>query len=209
MGQNVRIYGAGARKVLERMAEQKRKSVMALCLITVMAFMWVRVLTGEGPEGAQAAPVTELPHTQDPPNEEYRVSFVELPKVAGRNDVIVRDFFASNGWQHFVDRQGRKTDGIEEVSVVSTDGNEEVLKKVAKKLKLEATLVSENPLAFINGQVRRRGDSLLVRDGTHAYECEVVQIEDNVVVIRCKEAEITLKLVPVSTIDNRTLTNEQ
>ncbi|MHC4300319.1 MAG: hypothetical protein ACYS7Y_23850 [Planctomycetota bacterium] len=205
----MRIYSAGARRVLDRLAEQKKKSVMALCLVTVMAFMWVRVLTGQAPEGVEAAPVTELPYTQDPPNEEYKVSFVQLPKVAGRNDVIVRDFFASNGWQHFVDRQGRKTDGIEEVSVVSTDGNEEVLKKVAKKLKLEATMVSDPPLAFINGQVRRRGDQMLVRDGTHTYECEVVQIEDNVVVIKCEEAEITLKLVPVSAIENPTLTIEQ
>ena len=42
MKQNVKIYSAGARKVLDRFAEQKKKSVMALCLVTVMAFMWVR-----------------------------------------------------------------------------------------------------------------------------------------------------------------------
>ena len=202
MRQNVRNNSAGARKVLQRLAEEKKKSVMALCLITVMAFMWVRVLTRKTPEGAEAAPVTEQSDTENPSNEKYRVSFVELPKVAGRNDVIVRDFFALDGWQHFVDRQGRKPDGIEEVSIVSTDGNEEVIKKVAKKLKLGATMVSANPLAFVNGEVRWIGDEVLVRDGTETYVCEVVHIEDNTVVIKCEEAEITLKLVPVSTIEN-------
>ena len=88
------------------------------------------------------------------------------------------------------------------MSVVSTNGNEEVIKRVAKKLKLEATMVSTNPLAFVNGQVRRIGDKMLVTDGTQRYECEVVKIEDNTVVIKCGEAEITLKLMPVSTIGN-------
>ena len=200
MRQNMTNNSTGARKVLERLAEEKKKSAAALCLIAVMAFMWIRVLTNKTPQGAEAAPVTEQSSTENPPNEKYRVSFVELPKVAGRNDVIVRDFFASDGWRHFVDGQGRKPDGIEEVSVVSTNGNEEVIKNVAKKLKLEATMVSTNPLAFVNGQVRRIGDKMLVTDGTQRYECEVVKIEDNTVVIKCGEAEITLKLMPVSTI---------
>jgi hypothetical protein len=202
MRQNIANNSTGAKKVLERLAEEKKKSVTALCLITVMAFMWVRVLTRKTPEGAEAAPVTEQSDTENPSNEKYRISFVELPKVAGRNDVIVRDFFALDGWQRFVDRQGRKPDGIEEVSIDSTDGNEEVIKKVAKKLKLGATMVSANPLAFVNGEVRWIGDEVLVRDGTETYVCEVVQIEDNTVVIKCEEAEITLKLVPVSTIEN-------
>ncbi|MEA3224938.1 MAG: hypothetical protein U9Q07_03235 [Planctomycetota bacterium] len=202
MKQNVRNNTAGARKVLDRLAEEKKKSVMALCLISVMAFMWVRVLTGKAPEGAEAAPVTEQSDTGNHLNEKYSVSFVELPKVAGRNDVIVRDFFVSNGWQHFVDGQGRKPDGIEEVSIVSTDGNEEVIKKVAKKLKLGATMLSANPLTFINGEVRRTGETVLVRDGNKTYECEVVKIEENTVVLKCGEAEITLKLVPVSMIEN-------
>ena len=202
MRQNMTNNSTGAKKVLERLVEEKKKSVMALCLIAVMAFMWIRVFTKKTPQGAEAAPATEQSNTEETLNEEYRVSFVELPKVAGRNDVIVRDFFASDGWRHFVDGQGRKPDGIEEVSVVSTNGNEEVIKNVAKKLKLEATMVSTNPLAFVNGQVRRIGDKMLVTDGTQRYECEVVKIEDNTVVIKCGEAEITLKLMPVSTIGN-------
>ncbi|KPK40623.1 MAG: hypothetical protein AMJ65_10465 [Phycisphaerae bacterium SG8_4] len=189
----------GARKVLGRLTGDK-KTVTALCLITLMAFMWIRVLTKKTPQAAEAEPVTEPSSTEDPLGENYRVSFVELPKVAGRNDVIVRDFFASDGWQHFIGGQERKPDGIEEVSIVSTNGNEELIKRVAEKLKLEATMVSTNPLAFVNGQVRRIGDKMLVKDGNQMYECEVVEIEENTVVIKCGKAEITLKLMPVSTV---------
>ena len=199
MRQNMKNKSTGARKVLERLTEDK-KPVTALCLIALMAFMWIRVLTKKTPQSAEAEPVTEQSSAEDTLGEIYRVSFVELPKVAGRNDVIVRDFFASDGWQHFISGQEQKPDGIEEVSVVSTNGNEEVIKKIAKKLKLEATMVSTSPLAFVNGQVRRIGDKMLVKDGTQMYECEVVEIEDNTVVIKCGEAEITLKLMPVSTV---------
>ena len=202
MKQNIANNSTGAKKVLERLAEEKKKSVTALCLITVMAFMWIRVFIGKAPQDAEAAPETEQSNTEDPQDEKHRVSFVELPKVAGRNDMIARDFFASNGWRHFVDGQGRKRDGIEEVSIESTNGNEEVIERIAKKLKLEATMMSTNPIAFVNGQIRHTGDKMLVKDGTETYECEVVKIEDNTVVVKCREAEITLKLMPVSTSDN-------
>ncbi len=185
----------GARKVLERLTEEKKKSVTALCLIAVMAFMWIRALTKKTPQGAEAVPVTEQSSTENSPNEKYRVSFVELPKVAGRNDVIVRDFFASDDWQHFIDGQERKPDGIEQVSVVSTNGNEEVIKTVAeKKLKLGAIMLSAESLVLINDKELSMGDKVLVRDGTDMYEFELVEIEENTVVLTCGEAEITLKL---------------
>lgn len=202
MRQNIANNSTGVKKVLERLAEEKKKSVTALCLIAVMAFMWIRVLTKKTPQDAEAAPGTQQSNTENQPNDEYRVSFVELPKVAGRNDVIARDFFASNDWRHFVDGQGQKPDGIEEPSIVSTNDNEEVIKRIAKKLKLEATMVGTNPIAFVYGEVRRIGDIVLVKDGTDTYECEVVKIEHNTVVIKCGESEITLKLPPVSTPSN-------
>ncbi len=195
MRQKTANNSTGAKKVIERLAEEKKKSVTALCLITLMAFMWIRVLTRKTPQGAEAAPGTQQSSSENPPNEKYRVSFVELPKVAGRNDVIVRDFFASDGWRRFGDGQGRKPNGIEEVSVVSTDGNEEVIKNVAKKkLKLGAIILSTDPLILINDKELSMGGKVLVRDGTDMYEFELVEIGENTVVLTCGEAKITLKL---------------
>ena len=178
------------------MAEDKKKSVTALCLIAVMAVMWFRVLTRNTPDGAEAGPEMDQTSTEDVPREEYRVSFVELPKVAGRNDVIGRDFFASNGWQHFVDRQGRKPGGIEEVSIVPKNGNEEVIRRVAQKLKLEATIVGGIPRALINGEPRNVGDKIPISDGANTYGFEVIEIRDKAVVIKCREADITLSIKP-------------
>lgn len=196
MTANARMNNTRASKILSRLAEDKKKSVTALCLIAVMAIMWIRVLVRKAPDGAEAAPVEDQTSTEDVPREEYRVSFVELPKVAGRNDVIGRDFFASNGWRHFVNRQGRKPGGIEEVSIVSTNGNEEVIGRVAKKLKLEATLTGSTPLALINGQSRRIGEKLSISDGADTFEYEVIDIRDYAVTMKCREAEIRLSIKP-------------
>jgi hypothetical protein len=201
MRQNMRHSGNRSKGLVSQLAAEKKKVVMALCLIGVMAFMWIRVLTKNAPEAAGAALTAEQSSAADQPNPESKISFIELPKVAGRNDAIVRDFFASDDWRYFVDGR-RKRAGIEEVNIVSRGGNEELIREVAEKVRLEAILLSKNPCARINDDVLFVGDKLLVGDGVDRLECDVVSIEENTVVIKCEEAEITLKLVQQSMADN-------
>jgi hypothetical protein len=189
-----------AGQFLGRLAAEKRKTVATGCLVVVMVFLWIRVLTKNTPEVAEATPATEQLGIVNPSNPASNMSFVELPKVAGRNDVVTRDFFACDGWRHFTGGRQKFAD-IEEVNMLSQNGSEESIKKVAEKLRLEAIVLSSNPRAFINNKVLSVGDRMLIDDGNEKYECEVVAIEENTVVIKCREAEITLKLVPVSMVD--------
>ncbi len=183
------------------MALEKKKAVIALSLIVLMGFMWIRVLTKRGPETAGAEIAAKPSNTQAQSNPALHIAFIELPKVSGRNDVITRDFFDSEKWRHFIERQ-RKRNGIEEVNILSRNVDEEVIRRLAKKLKLEAIMVSENPLAYINGEPIRVGDKMSIGDGINKYECDVVVIEENTVVLKCKEAKITLKLEQESAKDN-------
>jgi hypothetical protein len=185
-----------------QLAAEKKKTVTALCLIAVMAFMWIRVLIRKSPEAAEAVFETKQESMEGRPNPELKISFIKLPEVAGRNDLIARDFFASDGWQQFVSGKERNLTDIEEVNIVSKNGSEEVIKKVVEKLKLEAVVLSRNPRAFINDKVLSVGDKLLVGDKVKRYECEVVEIKENTVVIKCLEAKITLKLMRSSIVDN-------
>jgi len=186
------------KRLFIQLAAEKKKAVLALCLITLMAFMWIKAFTSAAPKAVEAGLMAEQMDVETQSEPELKISFIELPQVAGRNDVIIRDYFASDGWQDFVDGKGPKSVGVEEVDIVSNDGDQEVIRKVAEKLKLEAIVSSENPLAFINDKVLRVGDKLLVGDGIDKYECEVVEIKENTVVMRCKEARITLKLTQVN-----------
>ena len=194
-----------AKGMFRPLAAEKKKAVAALCLIIVMVIMWIKVLTNNGPETVDAAIKAEHSIVEDTSAQESNVSFIELPQVPGRNDVITRDFFASDDWRNFKGQKKRNMAVIEEVNIVSKDGNEEVIRRVAEKLKLEAIVVLSNkPRAFINNKVISMGDKVLIHDGTETYECEVIEIkeDENVVVIKCGEAEVTLKLTQTLMVDN-------
>ena len=193
MKQNIRNRDNRTNRPFSRLAAEKKKAVIALCLIGVMVFMWTRVLGGKTPQTAKAA-VTARDSGQ--PNSELKISFIELPKVKGRNDALAGDFFDADSWRGFMrDGEGENLTSIEEVSVVSKNGSEEVIRRVAEKLKLEAIGLGKNPQAFINDKLLSAGDKLLVRDKADVYECEVIEIGENRVFIRCGEAKITLRLM--------------
>jgi len=185
-------------RIFNQLAAEKKKTVFASCLIALMIFMWVRVLSKETPKAAEAALGQEIVTSNTSKlSPELKVTFIELPKVTGRNSSITRDFFASdNWWKLVISGEGGKIADIEEVSV-SKGGSEEVARRVAERLKLEAIGFGENPHAFINGKPLSIGGKLLISDGDDKYECEVVGIEEYKVFIRCGEAKITLKLKQV------------
>ena len=77
---------------------------------------------------------------------------------------------------------------------MTPDRTQEVIIRVAQKLKLEAVLWSENPQIFANDQFWQVGDTIKLKEGTDSYEFEVVRIEADSVLVRCRERELTLKL---------------
>ena len=197
MRRNTKNNDKSGKGFINHLSAEKKKAVLALCLIVLMIAMWVKMLTRTSPKAAEAGLITGLMDVETQSEPEINVSFIELPKVAGRNDVIVRDFFASNGWQEFIDGQGRKSAGVEKINIVKDD-DQEVIKMVAENLNLEAIVSGEDPMAFINDKVLRAGDKLTVGDGIDGYECEVVEIKENIVVIECRESRITLKMTQVN-----------
>jgi hypothetical protein len=187
-----------ANKIFNQLVAEKKKTVFASCLIALMIFMWVRVLSRETPNSAEATLGQEVvTYDTSKSGPELKVTFIELPRVAGRNSSITRDFFVSDGWWRLVrSGEGGKITDIGEVSVLK-GGSEEIARRIAERLKLEAIGFGENPYAFINGRPLCIGGKLLVSDGSDNYECEVVGIEEDKVFIRCGEAEITLKIKQV------------
>jgi hypothetical protein len=190
------IRGEPNRLFAQLMAE-KKKTAVALCLITVMALMWARVLGKKTAEGAEALVKIEQLNAEAlnaSVNSKPKRSSAQLPKVKSRNDTLTRDFFVSNGWQDFAKGSQGRGSAIKEVSVVSKEGSEEVVRRVAGKLNLQAILSAENPQVFINDKMLSVGGKLVIREGVDTFECEVVDIQENKVCIRFEDARITLKL---------------
>ncbi len=183
--------------IVGRMAADKKKTILAFCLVALMAFMWVKVLTGKKPEAANAKTTTGQTEKETRLDSVGNISYIDLPDIEGRNDSIKRDIFAADGWKSFA---GKNESVVltREVNVVSGDVSESVMKRIAENLKLEAFVMGNNPLAYINDRILSVGDSLSVTDGANKYECEVVLIENNSVVMRCGKAEVILKLKKVN-----------
>ena len=186
----------GINGILGQLAGERKKVGIALCLIAIMGVMWVKVLTRKGPRSAQAVPMIEQTDVEEQVREAMKITYVDLPTVPGRDDVISRDFFASADWENFKpDGQEDYTVDIEEVNVASTDDSKEIVAVVRRCLKLDAIGMGRDPQAYINDRLVSVGEKLAVTDGAKMYECEVVEIRENSVLIRCRDAEIVLKLV--------------
>lgn len=189
---------SAADRILDRLRTGGKKTVVACALVSIMLFMWVRVLIGHRPAAADAAsdaaspsrPAATLPGTGP-----VKVTLVELPKTPGRHDSIARDFFAAPDGS-FIRRNpaDRNTGTEKEVPIVSSYNVQEVIQRVARKLKLEAVLWSESPRAFLNDQLLSVGSKLTVKDGTASFEFEVLQIYMDSVLVACDDIQLTLKL---------------
>ena len=198
MKRNPKKSDQTSNRILIHLVAEKKKVVLALSLIVLMVVMWIKVLTKSSPKTADAETIAELIELQNQTELEVKVSFIELPQVEGRNESITRDFFDSNNWQTFIGGNGKKSVGVEDINIISKDNDKEVIRKVAENLKLEAIVSNEVPLAFINDKVVRAGDKLFVSGGIDTYECEVVEIKENILVLKCKESQITLKMTQVN-----------
>lgn len=178
----------GIGSLLGRLAAEKKKSTVAICLIVLMVFMWVRVLGSKRVQSADASIVTgETAETGS--KKETRISFIEPPSVKGRNDVLARDFFAVNSWQELLRAKGGENYGNN-----TKDGDEEVIGQIAEKMKLEVIEVDKTPKAFINGRLLAVGDKFFVECGIGTCECKVTKIEQNAVIVKCGESEVRLNL---------------
>jgi len=183
-------------RIFHRLAAEKKKTIMVLCLISLMVLMWIRIFTKKGPEAAQAALAANQVEVKEQGSPRIKISYIELPQIQGRNDVITRDFFDPNGWRGFIPEgkylaDGRQT-GID-LNLINLRS-----RLMQAGLKLEAIELGENPRAFINGRLLSVGDKIVLRDGNDTYECEVSRIERDIVFISYGKIEIQLKLVPES-----------
>ena len=195
MKRNPRHRGRPRNGILGRLAAEKKKSITALCLVAIMALMWIRVLIKGSPGKAEGSPAAGGTVVDTEPTEKVKVSFIELPEVTGRNDVITRDFFACDRWQEFrIDADSKKPVGNGEVSSITEDGIEETIGRVAKEMELQVVESGDNPHVQINDRLLSVGGILPVSYGGKKYEFEVVRIEGEEVQMRYEGIDVVLRL---------------
>jgi hypothetical protein len=183
-----------ARRMLDHLAADKRKTAFALALLAIMGFLWFRVLTGHRPgpaaaeSGASAAPSV----SQKPPRS---LRYLDLPNLPGRNDYINRDFFASRDWDCFRQNPGSGQSPGTDAHTTVPGRDEQIAVRLGQKLKLEAVLKDGKPQAYINDRLLCLGDRIAVRDGPDTCEFEVLRIYEDSVLVGCNGTQLTLKLM--------------
>ena len=193
---------AGARRVFERLAADKKKTAFAISLLAVMVFLWFRVFMGHQPGPAAASPApTDVQTT--PPKPPVNICYFTLPHVPGRNDYINRDFFAARDWECFrPNDSSRPKDPGARADATASDRSREAATRAAQKLELQAVLQDGNPRAFVNDRLLGVGDRITVRDGADTCDFEVLRIYNDSVLVGCNETRLTLKLTKHLDVSN-------
>jgi len=174
----------GLNRLLNKLAADKKKAIIAAALVVLMIFMWVRLLGGKGPQSARAAMVPQVTDENlESAAAKLKVMFVELPYIEGRHDVLARDFFRMDG----------QFSGADQASIVSTDTGKDGAREVAQGLRLDAISMGPQPEAFINDRLVKVGEMVVV-EGSKSYQCQVKSIRANSVIVKYEETEIELKL---------------
>jgi len=177
-------------RLLSILAAQKKKGIIAAVLISLMVFMWVRLLAGKGTQSARASVASPLTAANaKSAAAKAEIVAVELPFVQGRHDVLARDFFR-------IDAQA--FGAAEQVSIVSGDVGDQSARQLAQRLRLEAICMGPKPQAFINDKLVTAGETLVVVDGSKSYECEVKSIKENSVLLKYGTTEVELKLKEIN-----------
>ncbi|MHC4722605.1 MAG: hypothetical protein ACYS6I_07845 [Planctomycetota bacterium] len=163
--------------LISRSPFKKPKVVTAAVLISIMAFMWVKVLVNHRADknearaaSAQTAAQKAAVHQQE---KLVKITLHPLPAVPGRNDVLNHDIFTADGWKAFPS-DSRTGSGTFPKEIDRNDAG--YIDKIAETITLEAVISGTNPEAFIGGKLVSVGHNLPVRYNEQIYEFTVTEI---------------------------------
>ena len=190
--------------LLHGLPVSKSKLIIAAVLVTIMAFMWLRLLvfnkspdtaaggTSPGPVDTQARNNTTKPAPE--------LTYIELPFVPGRHDVLASNIFRLGTWQAFEtvdDTQNTGSGGPDGKSSALTAAD---IRKITASITLDAIIAEgggRTPEAFVNGKLVSVGSKVAVEYNKRSVELTVTEIYRNKVMLRV--GEFTLNVMMLQT----------
>ena len=186
--------------LLQGLPVSKSKLIIAVVLITIMAFMGLRLLVfNKSPNtaagGTPGDPVgAQIHNTSTTPASEW--AYIELPFVPGRHDVLANNIFRSGTWRAFetVDG-GQNTGGPDGKSRALTAAD---IRKITASITLDGIIAEQGtrtPEAFVNGKLVSIGSKVAVEYDKRSVELTVTEIHRNKVVLRVGEQEVNVMML--------------
>lgn len=187
--------------LLGHLPAKKAKIIIAVVLVTAMAFMWAKVLLGEkteNPKGSALGTVDARNQSAEPDEKPaVKISYIQLPAVPGRNDVLTKDIFTSRNWTAF---DWGNDEDAENVEIISQDDGRQMhennIRQIAEYVTVDAISTDQSGKiqAFIQDDVVSLGDTLTVEHNGHAYEFIVMEIQTDKVVLGWENCTVTLQI---------------
>jgi hypothetical protein len=178
------------------LAVERKKAMVAGCLVLVMSFMWIKLLTGKGEPAMAAAAIDNGQVTAVAPAAESVVSYKQPPIVAGRNDTVVRDYFSPGDWQAFLTKSSSEQSEVtgEHAGIIDDDIRGKTIRRIADGLKLQIMEIGTEPQAFVSDTLVKVGSRLTIAAGETAYEFKVLGVSRKSVQLECEGKVFDVKL---------------
>jgi len=181
--------------LISRSTFKRPKVIMAAVLISIMAFMWIKVLANHRAERNEAAAAVARTAAQQAAvqqkEQQLKISLHPLPVVPGRNDILTHDIFTADRWKAFPSDSRAKT----RTSPQEIDRDDAgYINKIAESIILEAVITGPSPEAFIEGKLVSVGHKLPVRYNDRIYEFTVTEIHETKVVLKWNDFTVDVKM---------------
>jgi hypothetical protein len=176
-------------------AAERKKVAIATCLIAIMGFMWVRLLTGKGePAAASAATVGAALVQGDGKTPEVSIVYVQPPFIEGRNDTLTVDCFSPGDWGAFLSKDD--TERPEYVGSQSPDRKvrDQAIRRIAESLRVQIMEIGTEPQAFVSDTLVKEGGTLDIATGDGDVTFKVLHIATQMVVLECEDMTFEIKL---------------
>lgn len=187
--------------LLHGLPVSKSKLIIAAVLITIMAFMWLRLLLfNKSPDTAAGAAAATI-NTQDKENTtkpSSELTYIELPFVPGRHDVLANDVFRPANWQAFKtvdDTQDSGSGGLDRDVLTAED-----IRRIDSLITLDGIIAEgggQTREAFINGKLVSVGSKVAVEYDKRSVELTVTEIYRNKVMLRVGEFTLNVMMVQI------------
>ena len=177
-----------------RMAAEKKKAIIAISLILVMAVLWIKNFTKkDSVQDAQALSLTQ--QNADELSREMKFSYTQLPQIQGRHNVLTRDIFASNNWKGFR-REGQLADDYWSAQTLTGIGNEagDIIENAVKEMTLGAIVPEPDRQAFIENKLLSLGQKFIFKYKHNSYEFKVLKIHEDKVELECEGTVVIKKM---------------
>ena len=192
---NVQKTGAG------KMTAEKKKAVIALALILIMASLWVKnVMKKNSIRDAQALLMAQQ-NTEVP--KEPKFSYARLPQIQGRHDVLTRNVFVLNRWKGFR-REGDLGNDYWTAQALTNGQGQGLnsIERVVKEMSLGAIVLGAEPRAFIEGKMVSAGQKFTFKYNHQPYEFKVLKIYNDKVELECEGTIVVKKIKQPQTEDD-------